>query len=149
MEPNKVPHKFKVMDSSFTSDMVVSAYTIYLPIVIVLTLFVARILFKNGKVFMMDIFRGRKEIALATNKLFEVGFYLMNIGFALLIMKIHVYAINTQEAFEILTAKIGGFSIYLGIMLFLNLYLFFRGKRKAKEQLMKEKLFKQPIPNQG
>ncbi|MCG8576175.1 MAG: hypothetical protein MI810_14895 [Flavobacteriales bacterium] len=137
------------MDSSFTSDMVVSAYTIYLPIVIVLTLFVARILFKNGKVFMMDIFRGRKEIALATNKLFEVGFYLMNIGFALLIMKIHVYAINTQEAFEILTAKIGGFSIYLGIMLFLNLYLFFRGKRKAKEQLMKEKLFKQPIPNQG
>ncbi|MFJ7359353.1 hypothetical protein [Pedobacter suwonensis] len=34
---------------------------------------------------------------------------------------------------ETLSAKIGGFAIYLGMMLFINLYFFFRGKRKAKE----------------
>jgi len=134
-----------------TQDYVVSAYSIYLPAVILLTLFVARTLFKNGKVFMMDIFRGRKEIALATNKLFEVGFYLLNIGFALLIMKIHSYGMmgNAQTVFEVLSIKLGGFSIYLGIMLFLNLYLFFRGKRKTKEAIMKEKLFGSPVPNEG
>ena len=65
--------------------MIFTTYTIYLPIVIALTIYVARSLFKNSKVFMMDIFNGREEIAMSTNRLFEVGFYLLNIGFALLI----------------------------------------------------------------
>lgn len=115
------------------NSLTVIAYTVYLPIVITLTLFVAKVLFKNGKVFMLDIFKGRQDIAMATNKLFEVGFYLMNIGFALIILKISGGMYDAQDAMEILSYKIGGFSIYLGIMLFLNLYMFFRGKRKSRE----------------
>jgi F0F1-type ATP synthase assembly protein I len=38
-----------------------------------------------------------------------------------------------QELIEKLSYKIGGFAINLGIMLFVNLYFFFRGKRKARE----------------
>ena len=99
---------------------------------------------------MLDIFRGRKEIAFATNKLFEVGFYLLNIGFALLILKISGYILDTQQVIEILSLKLGGFSIYLGFMLMLNLYFFFRGKRKAKEMIQNEKFmtFKGPNPTQ-
>jgi hypothetical protein len=121
------------------NQMIITAYLIYLPIAIALTLFVARILFKNGKVFMLDIFRGRAEIALATNKLFEVGFYLLNVGFALMILKIGGFLTGPQEVIEILSLKLGGFSIYLGFMLLLNLFFFFRGKRKVKEMLQKEK----------
>ena len=85
---------------------------------------------------MMDIFNGREEIATSTNKLFRLGFYLLNLGFALLILKIYYYGeFTAQELIEKLSAKIGGFSIYLGIMLLLNLYMFFRGKRKAKESI--------------
>ena len=111
------------------------AYAIYLPIVIILTYYVARTLFKNGRVFMLDIFRGREEIAYATNRLFELGFYLINLGFALSIMEIQFYGehFGKQELMEILSFKLGGFSIYLGIMLFLNLYMFFRGKKKSKQ----------------
>lgn len=112
----------------------VIAYSVYLPVVITLTFFVARTLFKNGKVFMLDIFKGRQEIAFATNKLFEVGFYLLNMGFALLIMKVASAPYGNQETLEVLSAKIGGFSIYLGVMLFFNLYLFFRGKRKSNQK---------------
>lgn len=82
---------------------------------------------------MLDIFNGREEIAFATNRLFEVGFYLMNIGFALLILQFKGHLDNYQYMIEKLSFKLGGFSIYLGIMLFLNMYLFFRGKRKSKE----------------
>ncbi|HEY2723020.1 MAG TPA: hypothetical protein VGI82_14910 [Chitinophagaceae bacterium] len=108
------------------------AYLIYLPIVIVLTWYVAHILFKNSKVFMLDIFHGRAEIALSTNKLFETGFYLLNLGFALVIMTIVSDITNSRSLLEIISSKIGGFSIYLGIMLFFNLYLFFRGRRISK-----------------
>jgi hypothetical protein len=131
------------------TSLVVKAYFIYLPIAIGLTLYVAHILFKNSKIFMLDIFRGREEIALATNKLFEVGFYLMNIGFALLILRMSSL-LDTQEMIEALSSKLGGFSIYLGCMLMLNLYFFFRGKRKAKEAQRREEreaLFGHHIPN--
>ncbi len=115
-------------------NLITVAYSIYLPIALGLTYFVAKSLFKNAKVFMLDIFHGKEEIAFATNRLFEIGFYLMNVGFALLILEINSYRAfnNYQVLIEVLSYKIGGFSIYLGVILFLNLFLFFRGRRKSK-----------------
>lgn len=111
---------------------IIIAYCIYLPITIVLTYYVARVLFQNSKIFMLDIFKGREVIAEATNNLFRVGFYLINLGFALWFLKIASHEISSiQNTFEVLSYKIGGFAIYLGVMLFLHLYLFFRGKRKT------------------
>ena len=130
------------------TSLTVITYSVYLPIVIALTLFVAKTLFKNGKVFMLDIFRGKQDIALATNKLFEVGFYLMNIGFALVILKITYGPQDVQSSIEILSYKLGGFAIYLGIMLFLNLYLFFRGRRKTKEHDALQSRLKMSDPNE-
>ena len=111
-----------------------TAYLIYLPIVVILTWYVAHILFRNSKIFMNDIFNGKVDIATSTNKLFETGFYLLNLGFALLIMEIAVDISNSRSMLEILSSKIGGFSIYLGVMLFLNMYLFFRGRRISRER---------------
>jgi predicted PurR-regulated permease PerM len=114
------------------TDLNFVAYLIYLPIIVALTWYVAHTLFKNSKVFMLDIFRGKEDIALSTNKLFETGFYLLNIGFALLIMEIAFEISSNRNLLEILSTKIGGFAIYLGVMLFFNLYLFFRGRRISK-----------------
>jgi predicted PurR-regulated permease PerM len=117
-------------------------YCIYLPIALFLTYYVSKTLFKNGKIFMLDIFKGREDIAEATNKLFETGFYLLNIGFALMILQMNIIENSYQELIEKLSYKIGGFSIYLGFMLFFNLYFFFRGKRKAKEAQEERLVFK-------
>lgn len=133
------------MTNAVDQTLIVTAYFIYLPIALLLTYYVARTLFKNSRVFMVDIFRGRETIANATNRLFEMGFYLLNLGFALLILRIEAESglFGKQEMIEILSQKIGGFSIYLGIMLFLNLYLFFRGKKKAKQhQVLTERTIK-------
>lgn len=123
-----------------------TAYLIYLPVVIVLTWYVAHTLFKNSKVFMLEIFHGKEVIATSTNKLFETGFYLLNLGFAFLIMEIASDITDNRSLLELLTAKIGGFCIYLGLMLFFNLYLFFRGKKVSKERarmaLIEERLSK-------
>ena len=115
-------------------------YAIYLPIALFLTYYVSKTLFKNSKIYMLDIFKGREEIANATNKLFETGFYLLNLGFALMILEIYLYKDSYQELIEKLSYKIGGFSIYLGLMLFLNLYFFFRGKRKASQAQVEQRM---------
>ncbi|MEN9523055.1 MAG: hypothetical protein RL065_1432 [Bacteroidota bacterium] len=122
--------------STSATSIYLLAYYIYLPVVLILTWYVAHTLFKNSKVFMLDIFHGKQDIALSTNKLFEVGFYLLNLGFALTIMTISAVLTNKQEMVEILSFKIGGFAIYLGVMLFFNLYLFFRGRRISKQRAM-------------
>ncbi|MEO9952699.1 hypothetical protein [Nonlabens sp.] len=143
---------------------IVIGYFIYLPIILTLTFFVSRTLFKNGKIFMLDIFHGREDIANSTNKLFEVGFYLLNIGFGLWMLKISSSGFNEtyQNLIEILSTKIGGFSIYLGVMLFFNMMLFFRGRKRSKvsrqqsvirdrmfEQQQTKQPYNQPRPTQG
>lgn len=113
---------------------IVKAYLVYLPIALILTLIVARIFFRNSKIFMSDIFRGRMEIANSTNKLFELGFYLLSLGFALFIMQVTgVYDITRQQFFEILSKKVGTLTVFLGVMVFFNLYMLFRGKKKTSE----------------
>jgi len=57
-----------------------------------------------------------------------------------MILEMQLHRDSYQELIENLSYKIGGFSIYLGIMLFFNLYFFFRGKRKAKEAQAEERL---------
>jgi len=113
--------------------LIVKTYLIYLAVTLSMTFLVARVLFQNSKIFMLDIFRGREEIAFPTNRLFEIGFYLMNIGAALLFMKT-THVLSNQGLLEILSWKVGSFSIYLGIMLFMNLYLLFRGKRVSSQR---------------
>ncbi|MGH1383321.1 hypothetical protein [Kordia sp.] len=117
------------------STKIIIAYFIYLPIVIGLTIFVSKRLFESGKSFMIEIFRGQENIALATNKLFKVGFYLVNIGMGLILMKIsnYSYNIDNQSLIEVMGLKIGSFSIYLGVMLFLNLFLFLRGRKITRQ----------------
>jgi hypothetical protein len=106
------------------------AYMIYLPIVITLTVLVSQFLFKNSKTFMIDIFHQKEDIAMATNSLFKIGFYLLNIGFALCI--IEFFQIETVERLVVaVSRKIGGFSIYLGVMMLLNLLLFLKGRKHA------------------
>lgn len=49
-------------------------YSVYLPIALLLTYYVAHQLFKNSKVFMLEIFSGKTEIATSTNKLLKLDF---------------------------------------------------------------------------
>jgi len=110
-----------------------TAYAIYLPIVLTLTVIVSELLFRNAKVFMMDIFHQKADIALATNSLFKIGFYLLNFGFALLIIEFN--QLITGESLVVgLSKKVGGFSIYLGVMLLFNLLLFMKGRKKSHEK---------------
>ncbi len=121
-----------------------SAYAIYLPIVLALTVIVSELLFRNAKVFMLDIFHQKTDIAIATNSLFKIGFYLLNIGFAFLIIEFD-QLISGESLVVGLSKKIGGFSIYLGLMLLFNLLLFMKGRKKSHEsQIIKNTINEKP-----
>ena len=63
-------------------------YIAYTIISIVMTIWVARTLHKNGRIFLLDAFHGKEEMADSVNHLLVVGFHLINIGFILLFLRI-------------------------------------------------------------
>jgi uncharacterized BrkB/YihY/UPF0761 family membrane protein len=110
---------------------IIITYSFYLLISISLTIWVARTLFKNGKIFLVDIFHGNKDLADSVNNLLVVGFYLINLGYAVYTLKVTTLITNTQEIIESLSFKIGLIILILGVMHFLNLYIFFSLRKRA------------------
>jgi hypothetical protein len=99
-------------------------YIGYLAISICLTIWVARTLHKNGRIFLVDSFLGNEQLADSVNHLLVVGFYLINIGYVGLAMKVGAHAVNAQESLEALSWKIGLVLLVLGGMHFFNLAVF-------------------------
>jgi hypothetical protein len=103
----------------------------YLAISIALTVWVARTLHRNGRVFLVDCFHGNTDLADSVNHLLVVGFYLINVGFVSLALRFGVAAGNPQEALETLSTKIGLVLLVLGVMHFFNLGVFTTCRRRA------------------
>ncbi len=122
---------------------IIITYSFYLVITIALTIWVARTLFKNGKIFLIDIFHGNKELADSVNNLLLVGFYLINIGYAVYTLQVTGNIVNVQQVIENLSLKIGLIILILGGMHFFNLYIFFTLRKKATH----ETKYKAPIIN--
>ena len=109
----------------------ISTYMIYLTLSIALTIWVARTLHKNGRVFLVDVFHGNEALADSVNHLLVVGFYLINFGYVTLALKLG-YAVNTAEqSIEALSVKVGMVLLVLGGMHFFNLFIFSRMRRRA------------------
>jgi len=113
----------------------VLSYSIYLPITVLLTIWVAKTLFTNGRVFLVEIFHKDEILADSVNKLLLVGFYLVNIGYAVYTLKIFGSIETTQGVIETLSAKIGWIILVLGAMHFFNLFILFSLRRKAQQTI--------------
>jgi len=109
-------------------------YVVYLLVSIALTVWVAKVLFKNGRIFLVDIFHGNSELADSVNKLLVVGFYLVNIGYMSLALKEYGSIASMQVVVEVLSYKVGWIILILGGMHFLNLVIFFKLRNRAKRE---------------
>ena len=108
-----------------------TTYALYLLIAIPITIWVARTLHKNGRVFLVECFGGDLEMADSVNHLLVVGFYLINIGFVTLYLKLDTLVQGTTGVFEALSGKLGVVLLVLGAMHFFNLFLFSRVRSKG------------------
>lgn len=110
---------------------IITAYLAYLAISIALTVWVARTLHQNGRIFLVDSFHGNEKLADSVNHLLVVGFYLINVGYVTLALKYGVTAATAQECLEVLSTKIGLVLLVLGFMHFFNLYVFTRMRKRG------------------
>lgn len=110
---------------------IVGTYILYLVISVALTIWVARTLHKNGRLFLVDAFHGNEPLADSINHLLVVGFYLINIGYVTLALKYGDKAADLQQLVEALSTKVGAVLLILGGMHFFNLYVFSKMRKRA------------------
>jgi hypothetical protein len=110
---------------------IVFTYLLYVAISVTLTIWVARTLHQNGRVFLVDVFHGDESLADSVNHLLVVGFYLINLGYISLALKLGYEVADMQGAIEALSWKVGATLLVLGGMHFLNLYVFSRIRRRG------------------
>ncbi|MFC8917469.1 hypothetical protein ACGF5F_03325 [Streptomyces sp. NPDC047821] len=126
-------------------DLTVIAYVIYLLISVALTVWVARTLSRNGRIFLADVLRGNEKLAEAVNHLLVVGFYLVNFGFVALYLSQDESVADARHLFEALSVKLGVVLLVLGVMHLGNVYVLNRIRRRGA--LEREQT--PPVPPQG
>ncbi|MFB7738367.1 hypothetical protein ACFC08_29045 [Streptomyces sp. NPDC056112] len=112
-------------------DRTVIAYVIYLLVSIALTVWVARTLSRNGRIFLADVLHGNEKLADAVNHLLVVGFYLVNLGFVTLYLSGDQSIDDTRGIFEALSTKLGVVLLVLGVMHLANVYVLNRIRRRG------------------
>lgn len=98
-------------------------YSAYIAISVAMTIWVARTLHRNGRLFLIDAFSGNQALADAVNHLLVVGFYLVNLGYILLALKTTDPLATVREVIETESWKIGVVTLILGIMHIANIVI--------------------------
>ena len=111
--------------------LLILTYAAYLAISIAMTIWVAWTLSKRGRIFLVDGFGGKEELADSINHLLVVGFYLMNLGWVSLSLRFGARPDDVPGAIEFLTTKIGIILIVLGTMHFFNMFVIARLRQRA------------------
>ncbi len=109
----------------------VFSYLLYVPIALAMTVWVARTLHRNGRIFVVAAFRGNEAMGDAVNHLLVVGFYLINVGFIAFALRYGDKPDDLQSMIEFLSTKLGVVLLVLGTMHFFNMFNFDKMRRKG------------------
>ncbi|MER5770589.1 hypothetical protein [Streptomyces sp. NPDC001985] len=126
-------------------DLNVVGYIVYLLISVALTVWVARTLSRNGRIFLADVMHGNERLADAVNHLLVVGFYLVNLGFVALYLRVSKTVEDTRGLFDALSVKLGVVLLVLGVMHLCNVYVLNKIRRRG----VMEREMVPPVPAQG
>jgi len=108
----------------------ITTYLVYVAISSAFTIWVGRTIYKNGRVFLIDVFHGNESLADSVNHLLVCGFYLISFGYVSLALTLGYTVFDAQEAIEALSTKVGAVLLVLGLMHFFNLFAFTHLRRR-------------------
>jgi hypothetical protein len=126
-------HVLNMFETQHGTNPLLLVYLPYAAVAVTLTIWLARALGRHGEVFLRDVFPGRAELAGAINQLLVIGFYLVNLGWALLLLRANGLRVDgAVGAIELLTSRLGTLLLLLGAAHLMNLYVFHRVRRGAE-----------------
>lgn len=117
------------MDAAY----VVTQHLVYLALSLGVTWGVGRTLHANGAVFLIDAFKGKERLAESVNHLLVVGFYLVNGGWVVRAVRSAPVPTGVPDIITNIAGEFGGVLLLLGVMHFINVYVFNRMRLRAEQ----------------
>jgi hypothetical protein len=106
---------------------------IYVLVAVGLTVWLARTLFHNGTAFLHDVFADKPELAEAVNRLLVTGFYMLNLGYALYILRAS-RGYDGFEAVQFLVNRLALLLVTLAGIHFVNVFVFWRIRARREQR---------------
>lgn len=101
------------------------AYIIYALITIYIIIWVGRQFHRNGRVFILSLFEQRENITDTTNNLLLMGYYLFNIGYAVLQFSFWVEVPNVETMLSSIAGKTGMLILILAGLHYNNMIIIY------------------------
>ncbi|MBW8687477.1 hypothetical protein [Chitinophaga rhizophila] len=106
------------------------AYIIYLLITYLITVRVGLLFFRNGRIFIMELVHQDVSLTDAINRILLVGYYLVNLGYAALMISTWDTILTWTDLLVSITVMTGKIVTTLAVMHYINmLVIYFIGKR--------------------
>lgn len=110
----------------------IGVYVAYAAVAVGLTAWLARTLYNSGTAFLHDVFADKPELADAVNRLLVTGFYMLNLGYALYLLRAS-RGLDAFEAVQLLVNRLAILLATLALIHFVNVTVFWR-IRSHREQ---------------
>ena len=98
------------------------SYIIYLPVIGFIMIKVGWLFYKNGEVFLLDLLRGQTALVKNINNLLLIGYYLVNLGYAVATIAFWEPVHSLLDMLNTLTDIIGKIMLLLAIMHYNNIF---------------------------
>lgn len=121
-------------------------YTAYIAISTALTIWVAHSLSTRGRVFLVHFMDGKEPLADSVNHLLVVGFYLLNLGYAMLALSYGTKPTTLDQAIEALSFKVGLVLVVLGVTHLFNMRMIAKLGGRLDEMIRKSHMAPENAP---
>ena len=110
--------------------MNVLSYIIYLFVSCAITVYTGRLFYKNGEIYLLNLFQGDERLTDFINKMLLTGYYLLNLGYVALMIRFWKTIGSWPELMAGVTNMTGTIMLTLGAIHFFNMaVIYFIGKR--------------------
>lgn len=110
-------------------------YSIYLPIICFIMIKIGWLFYKNGEVFLLNLYNHNIELVKSINNLLLIGYYLTNIGYAIITIAYWNDIKSILELINSLSFTLGKIILLLALLHYNNIFwLKFITKTKILKQ---------------
>jgi uncharacterized membrane protein YphA (DoxX/SURF4 family) len=97
------------------------AYIIYLAITYLITVHVGLSFYRNGRTYILNLFQGDQSLTDFVNKLLLVGYYLLNLGYAAVMIRFWETIATWTELLASICTMTGKIMLTLAVIHFANM----------------------------
>lgn len=97
------------------------ALSLYLLITGYITIYVGRVLFTNGRHFLLQMFMEQAALTDSVNRILLTGYYLVNLGYVSIMLTRGAPVVTVNDLFASLGTSVGRILLTLGLLHFINI----------------------------